>query len=310
MLTVLVCLGKAINMTSDNVTINSNNFSVDKYGNINASGGTIGGYTLSSTKFLNNYNGIYNYNDYDLRTATSVAMEWLYPTSPILSVDDYDNNGEIDSGDFLHIRKIINGQETNTKNVSGKFEINADNPKEFITVTTEGSKAVSIGAEGIDANIVNTENLMCGYISGNYLYGVLANGHTGQLTCARQTSSGGQYSTTTTKITPDGIITPVVTQTSKKEDKKNFEKFENALDLIKNIDIYKYNLKEEQDEDKKHIGFVIGDNYNYSEDVTSKNNDGVDIYSFVSLCCQAIKEQQEEITLLKEEIKILKEGGR
>ena len=309
MLIVLVYHGKEINMTSDNVTISSNNFSVDKYGNINASGGTIGGYTLSSTKFLNNYNGIYNYNDYDLRTATSVNMEWIYPTSPILAVDDYDNTGEIDGADLLHIQKILNGQETNTKTVLGKFEINADNPKEFITVTTEGSKSVSIGAEGIDANIVNTENLMCGYKSGNYFYGVLANGHTGQLTCARQIS-GGNNSTTTTKVTPDGIITPTVTQTSKKEEKKNFEKFENALNIIKDIDIYKYNLKEEQDGNKKHIGFVIGNEYNYSEEVTSKDNDGVDIYSFVSLCCQAIKEQQEEIDLLKEEIRLLKEGGR
>ena len=113
-----------------------------------------------------------------------------------------------------------------------------------------------------------------------------------------------------TTVWYDGIRTPTVTQTSKEEDKKNFEKFNNALDIIKNIDIYKYNLKEEQDGTKKHIGFVIGDKYNYSEEVTSKDNDGVDIYSFVSLCCEAIKEQQEEIDLLKEEIRLLKEGGR
>ena len=105
-----------------------------------------------------------------------------------------------------------------------------------------------------------------------------------------------------TQIRNTGIKTPTVTQTSLESEKKNFEKYNNALETLKNIDIYKYNLKSEQDENKKHIGFVIGDNYKYSEEVTSKDNDGVDIYSFVSLCCQAIKEQQEEIEKLRKEI--------
>ena len=105
-----------------------------------------------------------------------------------------------------------------------------------------------------------------------------------------------------------GITTPNVSQTSKEENKKNFEKFENALDIIKEIDIYKYNLKTEKDGTKKHLGFVIGDNYKYAEEVTSTENDGVDIYSFISLCCKAIKEQQNLIDDLYKEIKSLKKG--
>lgn len=90
-----------------------------------------------------------------------------------------------------------------------------------------------------------------------------------------------------------------LTQTSLEEAKKNFEKFENALDLIKGIDIYKYNLKAEDNGDKKHIGFVIGDGYKYKREITDKQNKGVDLYSFVSLCCKAIQEQQEEIEELR-----------
>lgn len=99
-----------------------------------------------------------------------------------------------------------------------------------------------------------------------------------------------------------------LTRTSLASEKKNFKKLDNALDIIKNIDIYKYNLKNEKDTDKKHIGFVIGDDFNYSKEVTSEKNDGVDTYSFVSVCCQAIQEQQEEIEELKKEIKELKGG--
>lgn len=109
-----------------------------------------------------------------------------------------------------------------------------------------------------------------------------------------------------TEVSTSGIITPSVTQTSKAEEKKNFEKYDNALETLKNIDIYKYNLKGEEDETKKHIGFVIGDDFNYSQDVTSVNNDGVDTYSFISLCCKAIQEQQQEIEELKKEIQELK----
>ena len=112
-----------------------------------------------------------------------------------------------------------------------------------------------------------------------------------------------------TSIYGNGIVTPRITQTSLVEHKKNFEKMQdNALEIIKNIDIYKYNLKNEKDTDKKHIGFVIGDNYNYSKEVTSIDNKGVDNYSFTSLCCKAIQEQQEEIEELKKEIEKLKGG--
>lgn len=112
----------------------------------------------------------------------------------------------------------------------------------------------------------------------------------------------------TSKMTPQEVKAQKLTQTSLEGDKKNFEKMQdNALDIIKNIDIYKYNLKTENDIDKKHIGFVIGEGYNYSKEVTSEKNDGVDIYSFASLCCKAIQEQQEMIKQLELEIKQLKE---
>lgn len=107
--------------------------------------------------------------------------------------------------------------------------------------------------------------------------------------------------TNTTTIQASGIKTPTLTQTSLSTSKKNFEKLENALDIIKNVDIYKYHLKDQKKSEKKHIGFVIGDEFNYSEEITSQKNDGVDLYSMISVCFKAIQEQQEIIeNLLKE----------
>ena len=109
-----------------------------------------------------------------------------------------------------------------------------------------------------------------------------------------------------TDIYGSGIRTPTLTQTSKAESKKNFEKLENALDIVKKTDIYKYNFKSEEDTSKKHIGFVIGDNYNYAEEITSKENNGADIYSLASVCLQAIKEQQEIIEQQQEQLELNK----
>lgn len=90
--------------------------------------------------------------------------------------------------------------------------------------------------------------------------------------------------------------------------KKNFEKLtlEEAIDILNNTDIYKYNLKSQDDIKKKHIGFVIGDNFNYSSKITSEDNDGVDNYSMTSVLYPIVKEQQAQIEELKKEIEKLK----
>lgn len=108
-----------------------------------------------------------------------------------------------------------------------------------------------------------------------------------------------------TTVRASGITTPTLTQTSLESAKKNFEELESALDIVKATDIYKYNLKSQTDEAKKHIGFVIGDKYNYSKEITSENNDGVDLYSMAAVAYKAIQEQQEQIEQQNKTIKNL-----
>lgn len=115
----------------------------------------------------------------------------------------------------------------------------------------------------------------------------------------------------TTRIKPSGIKTPTLTQTSKAESKKNFENLsiEEAKKILNNTEIYKYNLKTQEDNDKKYIGFVIGDDYNYAEEITSENNDGANIYSMTSVLYTVVQEQQKQINQLQEKIEKL-EGGQ
>lgn len=113
----------------------------------------------------------------------------------------------------------------------------------------------------------------------------------------------------TSIITSEGIATPSVTQTSREEQKKNFEKLENGLEIVKNTEIYQYNLKSQNDDDKKHIGFVIGENYKYANEITAVDKDGnevgVDTYSMISVSYKAIQELHEIIEQLQERIEEL-----
>ena len=133
----------------------------------------------------------------------------------------------------------------------------------------------------------------------------------------RQSSSGfwaNDYSRgISTQITADSIFTDGnvfckhVYQTSLETKKKNFEKLDNiGIQTIKNIDIYNYNFKNENNKEKKHIGFIIGDKFKYSKLLTNNKNNAVDVYSFASMCCKAIQEQQEIIENLQKQIDKLK----
>lgn len=117
-----------------------------------------------------------------------------------------------------------------------------------------------------------------------------------------------------TQILPNMVYTPKVIQTSKESKKKNITKYnEKALDIVKDSEIYIYNFKGENDEDKKHIGFVIGDeggNYKTPEQVISNDREGIENYSMTSILWKAfqeyITEKDEQIEQLQKEINKLK----
>lgn len=273
--------GTDINLTGDNVTINSTNFSVDKDGKITSTAGDIAGFEITSNLFEKSINGIYDYNNFDLNLVSQIIMSRIYGDSHIVNVLDANNSGGLTASDYMTIKNIMNGTATNNKNVSGYFKIQSDNPKRCLIVTDEnGNEVTSIGVGGLNSTYISTNNIVCGYPGNNAsdFVGTTINGSTGNITCNS------------------------LTQTSLKTHKKDFEKYSNALKELENIDIYKYHLLNEEENSKKHLGFVIGKDFNYSEIVTSSDNQGVDNYSFTSLCFQMIKEQQEIINKLEKRV--------
>ena len=116
----------------------------------------------------------------------------------------------------------------------------------------------------------------------------------------------------------DGSVTASsFINTSTEDKKKNIKKLDNALDIIKNTEVYSYNWENENTEKKsakKHYGLVIGDKYKTPKEFIHSNKDGkedgIDIYATLSFCIKAIQEQQEQIDELKKEIKKLKEVNK
>lgn len=92
-------------------------------------------------------------------------------------------------------------------------------------------------------------------------------------------------------------------QTSAKEKKKYIKKVDKkALDLINNSDICQYQLKGEKATGHRHIGLVVGEDYNCPNEVVSEDKKGVEIYSMIALAWKAIQELSEENKKLKEKL--------
>lgn len=213
----------------------------------------------------------------------------------------------------------INLTSKNIKIASTGFNVSKDGKVEIIDSTGTGAFLRVLKEKGATSNLTNilpgtvelvgnNENNFATVSSSSF---IIADIDSAELIHIVQEASKGfiisiEKEGASTNISAGEITTPKLTQTSLAERKKNFEKFNsNALDIIQQIELYKYNLKGEADTDKKHIGFVIGDKYKYSKEVTSNDNTGVDLYSFVSVCCKAIQEQQEQINKLQNKIEKL-----
>jgi len=195
------------------------------------------------------------------------------------SLYDANTDGTINSGDMLSILKEINGTFTNNKKISGTFQINSSDPKNFLSIKNSSNLAVSLGVGGVNAHLISAESIICGTSTSSDFSGVAINGSTGS------------------------VKAKSFNNISLESMKKNITKFEDALEIIKNSDIYEYNFKDEEDTEKKHIGFIIEDisegKYKTSEKVLSSNKKAIESYSMVSIEWRALQQILERLEILE-----------
>lgn len=232
--------GKTINMTSDNVVINSSTLNIDKNGKMSLNGR----YGSSSVPFK------------------------IYSTTHQAVNETYAN-------------RIIIGDDV----ANGKMKMAmADVPN-----NSGGVPLMEMGVEtGYGSALLTGDTTETPYL---YV---------------------GQIGVSSSSLTKDALRTTTCwadayNYNSLESLKKNIKKFNgNALELIKDSELYTFNYKTEKDGTKKHIGFIIGDKYKTPEIIISDDGNGINSYTTISVMWKAIQEQQQQIEELKKEIKILK----
>ena len=213
-----------------------------------------------------------------------------------------DKNGNVTANSLTSNNATITGGKLN---VTGGTK---NNPKLSVTDGSYSSKILpqNIYVTGSDAsvNVNHTSNSS----SHAYLY---ADSTGGGITLGGRASNDITLRAgSSTKITCYGdMYANAYNYNSKEELKKNIDKFdENVIDIILNSDLYKFNYKNENEKDKKHIGFIIGNGYRTPKEVIAQGGESIDSYSLSSILWRAIQEQQEQIEQMKKEIEKLKGG--
>ena len=216
-------------------------------------------------------------------------------------------NGVVTANQNFKIKTDGSMEAVNGTFTGGKIEL-TDNgsPTGATALVVKSSNFKSnFSSKGMTVTPINSTSLRAGmYASENNFYFYLNNGR------------GSIIYFEPTEVKFSGLdsfkVNCPITQGSLESLKKNIEKYtDNALDIIKDSEIYMYNFKTEKNTEKKHIGFVIGDlggDYKTPKQVIAKDKSGIDTYDMTSILWKAIQEQQEQIEQMKKEIKQLKGG--
>ena len=268
-------------------------------GTINSSNGKIGGYLIDNDKLYSHHVGTYTYSNADMTKIRNYMLGTYTLTTNEKTLYDVNGDGEVNALDYIRIRKAI---DSGNPTMDGTIELSSENVYSMLRIKDKSGNIVTdIGMNGFSTTAgLSASSISCdGSIGTNGVHS-----DKGDITVGID-SAGNKLIELSSE---SGTIRCVsVNQTSLKENKKNIEIFEDALPIINNIDIHKYNYKLEEDGHKKHLGFVIGQGYNYSSEITAIDEKGkeigVDLYSMTSLCLQAIKELSNKVKILEDKIK-------
>ena len=287
----------AINLKAGRLIITAGNFKLDKEGNITATGGKIGGFNISSSYLANGTTSLAGANNSVYLGTNGISCGIAFKVT---------NTGQLTCSDAN-----ITGTITATKGTIAGFTIGENllstsmygfNSKGDVLMwvgsSNPNSAFFSINRYGwTQCNTLNknaTESQICGSAYNWNEYYTDIKPHIIKIA---DTTTGNE-----TILTRNYITTPELEQTSLEKIKKNIQLFnKNAIDIIKNSDIYEYNFKTEQDTDKKHIGFVIGNKYNTPKQVIARSGKGIDTYTMSSIMWKSIQQLLQRIEKLEGE---------
>lgn len=299
----------SINQTSDKIalkgnriSIKSNYFELTEEGKIVAISGKIGGFELETEKFSGNLNGVYSFDLQDVCLLLNYLNDNTSLTSELKNIYDVNNDGTLDILDVVTMLNILKGKTENTKNVKGTIVFNSKDPKNAISIKDQyGNIISSFSVFGINTENINARRIQIGQFetaNDNKFVGISLDSEKNLVNVTNGTNSS--------KIEPTKMQSQAFNNNSLEELKKNIEKQENVMDIVKNSEIYKFNYKDENKDDKKHIGFIIGKKYKTPEALLNKEKNAIDIYCMASINWKCTQEILEELKNTKEELEELK----
>lgn len=190
-----------VELVGNTVIIDSDKFQLDADGKITAISGDIGGFKMDSKSFSKELNGIYDYTLEDVLLLVNMDLGRLQKGTSIDYILDYNDDGVIDLFDGVEILRIINGQEQNTRQIKGSFEINSNDLKNCLVFKNNvGQKTTVIGLGGINTDFISANNIACGtyHEQGSGFTGCSINGDDGTITIS---DTNNYYDPYNTKIT-------------------------------------------------------------------------------------------------------------
>lgn len=309
-----------VELKGNSVIIESDNFTLDADGRIDATSGEVGGFELTDTTFEAPTSITYNFTQADRTKLYNYFNGTQTLTDEEFELYDITGDGYLSSIDYgimtALINKTYNLDGDTSQTIKGRFIIDSSDPKHAVKIINESreSATTEIGLFSLKTPLLSTSSVQTNGVEIKNSGAIFFDSddystyfRESSLTMSKKVASGGNTNIISLDASNGKVTCVSLTQTSLAESKKNFEKLTNAKEILKNTDIYKYNFKNEEDTDKKHIGFVIGDEFNYSKEITPAENNGADVYAMTSVLWQVVKEQQEEIDELK---KLIKEGDK
>lgn len=300
--------GTSINLS--NGIIDTKGFKVSSTGNITATAGTIAGWNIQSSylqKIIGN-------NNYSLEIRADRGAN-----EAALAVWDIQNNRYnwyVTADGRMYARNAdISGTITssNATITGGKLSLTGGNQNDPVFLISGSGNVRIVGSY----MWMSGENWTDAYLSLRF-----NPNSTNQSVQLISSWNGGNISVGDGNITNffeangrDGYVAvygPMYANSfnnnSKEELKKNIQKYnKSALKIIAESNIYEFNYKTEKDGEKRHIGFIIGEQYETPKDVISQNGESIDTYSMISVLWKATQEQQQQIEELKQKLEYI--GG-
>lgn len=272
-------------------------------------GGEVGGLSIIDAALTTTYTHTHTYTSEDRDRISQIIQGNITPTDEDYELYDFNGDNAITALDLATVQKLIllGGDYITTVRIdphslSKPFNVTSNLNGEERTGSSIGAGGAYFKNACIDSlrTMDGTDN--CTQIGKSSVNSVLG----GYASFFKV----GTLSPTITMYGANGVVTAASFVNSSRFDlKKNFAEVDSVLDKIKSADILKFNFKDEAENVKAHIGLAVGGEYSVPEEVISTDENGeeqgIDLYSMVSMSWKAIQEQQTIIEELEKRIEVL-----